>query len=204
MLGFGKGGLGIAVAERPFADHIRADRRMEQRRIRPGRRLGIHDRRQRPVFDRNLLECVLGGIAVARQHHRNRLADVTHPVYGEAPLLHCGLDGDGERSRPAAGILAGNDAIDPRHSERAGDIHGQDLGMGMRRAQDRRMQCVRPNREIVAKAPVASQQISVFEAADRTPGIGGLVRPAAPVHGAARRRRRPGRHFPRNSGLRFW
>jgi hypothetical protein len=160
--------------------------------------------RQRPVFDRNLLECVLGGIAVARQHHRNRLADVTHPVYGEAPLLHCGLDGDGERSRPAAGILAGNDAIDPRHSERAGDIHGQDLGMGMRRAQDRRMQCVRPNREIVAKAPVASQQISVFEAADRTPGIGGLVRPAAPVHGAARRRRRPGRHFPRNSGLRFW
>ena len=60
---------------------------------------------------------------------------------------------DGERSRPAAGILAGNDAIDPRHSERAGDIHGQDLGMGMRRAQDRRMQCVRPNREIVAKAP---------------------------------------------------
>ncbi len=49
MLGFGKGGLGITVAERPFADHIRADRRMEQRRIRPGRRLGIHDRRQRPV-----------------------------------------------------------------------------------------------------------------------------------------------------------
>jgi hypothetical protein len=33
------------------------------------------------------------------------------------------------------------------------------------------MQCVRPNREIVAKAPVASQQISVFEAADRTPGM---------------------------------
>jgi hypothetical protein len=89
------------------------------------------------------------------------------------------LDGDGERSRPAAGILAGNDAIDPRHSERAGDIHGQDLGMGIRRAQDRRMQCVRPNWEIVAKAPVASQQINVFEAADRTPGIGGLVRPAA-------------------------
>ena len=123
---------------------------------------------------------------------------------GKAPLLHCGLDGDGERSRPAAGILAGNDAIDPRHSERAGDIHGQDLGMGMRRAQDRRMQCVRPNREIVAKAPVASQQISVFEAADRTPGIGGLRRLAALVHGAARRGRRPGRHFPRNSGLRFW
>jgi hypothetical protein len=64
-------------------------------------------------------------------------------------LLHCGLDGDGERSRPAAGILAGNDAIDPRHSERAGDIHGQDLGMGMRRAQDRRMQCVRPNRFVL-------------------------------------------------------
>jgi hypothetical protein len=47
------------IAERPFADHIRADRRVEQRRIWLGRRLGIHDRRQRPVFDRNLLECVL-------------------------------------------------------------------------------------------------------------------------------------------------
>jgi hypothetical protein len=53
---------------------------------------------------RNLLECVLGGIAVARQHHRNRLADVTHPVYGEAPLLHCGLDGDGETVASSGGL----------------------------------------------------------------------------------------------------
>jgi hypothetical protein len=58
--------------------------------------------------------------------------------------------------------------------------------MGMRRAQDRRMQCVRPNREIVAKAPMASQQVGVLEAADRTSGIGRLVRPAVPVAGVAR------------------
>jgi hypothetical protein len=98
MLGFGKGGLGIAVAERPFADHIRADRRMEQRRIRPGRRLGIHDRRQRPVFDRNLLERVLGGIAVARQHQsplpvddRQRVGTaLDHGEKGMAQIKHAG------------------------------------------------------------------------------------------------------------------
>jgi hypothetical protein len=134
---------------------------VSRRRIRPGRRLGIYNRRQRPVFDHDPLKRILGGIAVARQGHRNRLADVTHPVHGKAPLLHCRLDGEGERPRPAAGILAGNDAIDARHSQRAGDVYGQDLGMGVRRAQDRGMQCVRPNRQIVAKAPVASQQIGV-------------------------------------------
>ena len=36
------------------------------------------------------------------------------------------------------------------------------------------MQCIRPHRQIVGKAPGAAQQIGVFEAADRTPGIGGL------------------------------
>ena len=204
MLGFGKGGVRIAVAKSPFADHIRADRRMEQRRIRLGRRLGIHDRRQRPVFDHNLLKRVLGGMTVARQHHRNRLADVTHPVHREAPLLHCRLDRDGERSAPAAGILAGDDAIDARQSQRAGDVHRQDLGMGVRRAQDRSVQRIGANRQIVAKAPVAPQQIGVFEAANGAPGIGGLVRHAVPVHRVARRHRQPRRHLPRNCGRRFW
>ena len=78
---------------------------MEQRRIRLGRRLGIHDRRQRPVFDHDPLKRILGDISVARHDHRNWLANVTHPVHGKAPLLHLRLDGDGERSRPATGIL---------------------------------------------------------------------------------------------------
>jgi hypothetical protein len=75
-------------------------------------------------------------------------------------LLHRRLDSDSERSRPAAGVLTGDDAIDARQCQCAGNIDGQDLGMGVRRAQDRRMQCVGPNREIVAKATMACEPVS--------------------------------------------
>jgi hypothetical protein len=40
-----KGRLRVAVAKRAVADNVRADRRVEQRRIRFGRSLGIDDRR---------------------------------------------------------------------------------------------------------------------------------------------------------------
>jgi hypothetical protein len=98
-------------------------------------------------------------------------------------MLHRCLDRDGEGPRPAARILAGDDAIDAGQCQRAFHIDREDLGMGMRRAQDRRMQCIPPHRQIVGEAPGAAQQAGILETADITPRIG---------------------HRPVNFGWRFW
>ncbi len=44
--------------------------------------------------------------------------------------------------------------------------------MSMRRAQDRRVQCISPHQQIVGEAPGAAQQVSILETADVTPRIG--------------------------------
>jgi hypothetical protein len=111
-------------------------------------------------------------VAIARQHHRHGLADMAHPVDGETPVLHRRLDRDGEGPRPAARILGGDDAIDTGQRQRAFDIDREDLGMGMRRAQDRRVQCIPPHRQIVGEAPGAAQQVGILETADITPRVG--------------------------------
>ena len=129
---------------------------MKQRRIRFGRFLGIDDRWQWPVSNGDALQRILGGVAIARQRHRHGLSDVAHPVDSETPLLHRRLDCNGEGPRPAACILGGDDAFDTRQCQRAFHIDREDLGMGMRRAQDRRMQCIPPHRQIVGEASSAA------------------------------------------------
>ena len=62
--------------------------------------------------------------------------------------------------------------------------------MGVGRAQDRRVERIRPDRQIVGEAPAAAQQVGVFEAADRAPRI--------------RTRICCFSHLPVNFGGRFW
>jgi hypothetical protein len=66
-------------------------------------------------------------------------------------VLHRRLERDDEGPRPAARILADDDAIDIGQRQRAFHIDREDLGMGMRRAQDRRVQGIPPNRQIVRR-----------------------------------------------------
>jgi len=168
----GKSRVRVAVAKRAVADDVRADVREEQRRIRSGRFLGVNDRRQWSISDGDALQRILGGVAIARQCHRYGLVDIAHPVDCETPVLHRRLDRDGERPRPAARILSGEDAIDTGQRQRAFHIDREDLCMGMWRAQDRRMQCIPPHRQIVGEAPGAAQQVGILETADVTPRIG--------------------------------
>ena len=168
----GKGCLRVAVAKPASADHVRADRRVEERCIRFGRFLGIDDRRQWPVSDGDALQRILGDVAIARQHDGHGLADIAHPIDGETPVLHRRLDRDGEGPRPAARILADDDAVDAGQRQRAFRIDREDLGMGRRGAQDRRVQGIPPYRLIVGETPGAAQQVGIFETADVTPRIG--------------------------------
>jgi hypothetical protein len=78
--------------------------------------------------------------------------------------------------------------------------------MGVRRAQDRRLQHPRRHGQIVAKTPVAAEEIGVFTTPHRPPGIGRLA-----VRGlvAARRHRQPAPASTtdvraRTFGLRLW
>jgi len=87
-------------------------------------------------------------------------------------MPHRGLERDGERPRPAARVFAGDDAIDTGQRQRAFRIDRDDLGMGMRRAQDRRVQCIPPHRQIVGEAPRPTQQVGILETADITPRVG--------------------------------
>src|SRR5690348_2241200 len=50
------------------------------------------------------------------------LADMAHPVDGETPVPHRRLDRDGKGLRPAARILADDEAIDTGQRQRAFDI----------------------------------------------------------------------------------
>src|SRR5690348_5016993 len=79
-------------------------------------------------------------MAVMRQHDRDRLADIAHPIDREAPMLHRGLDRDRERFCPAPRILARYNAADTGHRQRCRRVDRNQLGMSMRRAQDRGMQ----------------------------------------------------------------
>ena len=115
------------------------------------RGFGIDDGGQRAVLDRDPLGGVLCEVAVLRQHDRDRLADMAHPIDRQAPLLHRGLDRDGEGPRPAAGILAGHDAGDTRHRQRRRGIDRDQLGMRIGRAQDRGMQRAARHRQIVGE-----------------------------------------------------
>jgi len=168
----GKRRLRVAVAKRAVADDVRGDGWVEQRRIRFGRFLGIYDRRQWPVSDGDALQRILGGVAIARQRHRHRLTNMAHPVDGETPVLHRCLDRDGKGPRPAACILAGDDAIDARQRQRTFHIDREDLGMGMWRAQNRRVQGIPPHRQIIGEATGAAQKVGVLETADIAPRVG--------------------------------
>ena len=76
--------------------------------LRRAGRLDADDGRQRPVLDDDPLGGVLGEVAVTRDHHRDRLADVVDLVAwpartacGRGSASGCGISsGSGSASRP--------------------------------------------------------------------------------------------------------
>jgi hypothetical protein len=91
-------------------------------------------------------------------------------------VLHRGLDRDGEGPRPAARILPGHNASDARHRERGRGIDRHQLGMRMRRPQDRGVQDAPRHRQIVGKPAAAAQQIGILETPQLLPGRGACHR----------------------------
>jgi hypothetical protein len=85
MGGSGKRRLGITVAERAVAEDDAAAPCMQYRRGGIDRRNRIDHQRQRPIRNLDAFERIRRGIAVARQNHCNRLADIVHAINRKAP-----------------------------------------------------------------------------------------------------------------------
>ena len=143
---------------------------------RPDRGLGIDHRRQRLVLDLDQLEGVLGEVAALGSDDRHGLADVAHPVEGDAALLDRRVGETRHRARDLGDLGAGHDGCDPGQGLGAAHVDRFDPGVGVRAAQRRGVQHVRQH-DVVDVAALAGEQARVLDP---------LHALADPAEGAAR------------------
>jgi hypothetical protein len=87
MVGFGKGPVGrLAVAEHRVDEDIVPRLVPDRRRARQDRNPRAGDARQVMIFDFHCLRCIERLRQSFGHHHRDRLADMPHPVRGEQRL----------------------------------------------------------------------------------------------------------------------
>jgi hypothetical protein len=108
-----------------------------------------------------------------RDHDRERLPDVAHAIRRENRhrgakhrLAAASRQQHERRNRPdpfACEIAAGEHGQHPRHAGGARDIHAPDLGVGRRRAHERRMRLA-VHRQVVGEASTAGHERNVFGA----------------------------------------
>ncbi len=90
--------------------------------------VGVHQRRQDLVADRDGLERPAGGVGVVGRHRRHRLTDEAHDVAGEH-----GLVGRDEPVGGGAGhVVGGHDAGHAGDGQRRPDVDGRDAGVRVR------------------------------------------------------------------------
>ena len=123
---------------------------MQDGRLRRKRPERIDDGGTRPVRDVDQLERVLGAGSGRRDDDRHRLADIAHTVDRDRPAFHRRLHADDEAAvKSALTCSPGEDGGNAGQCCAASVSIAEDIGMGVRRAQDRRVQRARPDAEIV-------------------------------------------------------
>ena len=137
---------------------------MQDRRIRRRRGDRIDHRRQRAVVDADVIERILGEIAVGRADDRDRFADIAHPIDRDPVILHRRRESDDQRIGQRGDVLSGD------HRPHAGALPAPPSmsiatisACGMRRAQDRRMQRSCLHRQVVDELAAPSQQRRIFD-----------------------------------------
>ena len=128
--------------------------------------LRIDDGGQRLIVDLDQVERVFGDIAVFGDDKRNGLPDIAHPIAGNRPAFDIGLYSHRHAAGEPRHVRAGHDGKDA--GQRAGGIRidRPDLGMAMRRAQDRQMRGVAPDGQVVDVAAAAGQKSGILDTFD--------------------------------------
>ncbi len=119
-------GVGIGAGSRPVDGEVAGRLRPELRRAVAQRGARVDDRRQRLVFDRDEFGGVLrrgGGLG---DHHRDRLADMHHPLAGERRpgRHHERLAAAARQRRMPADIADAFEIVGGEHADDAGRALG--------------------------------------------------------------------------------
>ena len=158
----GESGRGVAVGELAHRDFVGLGLRMDERRGFFTRGARIDHRFERREFDRHQFGGILGDITALGDDQRDRLADIAHPLHGKRPLLHRRFHRGEKRLRQLANIFAGDDGPDAVVRKRGARIDRNDVGVGVRRADDVGVQGADRHRQIVGIAAAARQQRRVL------------------------------------------
>ena len=136
---------------------------MHERRVFFERGERIDDSGQLSVFDPDVVDGVLGEIPVLGDDKCHCLADKSHSIGCQGPLIHRLAQHDNE------GISFCLDIAPSQHRDHAGPggrlrrIDGQNFRMSVGRTQDSGMQSPRPNRQIIREIAAAGQQSCVLD-----------------------------------------
>ncbi len=137
---------------------------------------GVDHGGKRLIVDRDQLGRIARGGEALRHHHRDRVADMPHPVARDRRMRrdHRGRPvavGDGAQARdradPVAGeIFAGKDGEDPRRGNGGGGVNRADARMRMRRAQHEGIGLARTV-EVVEVIAATGNKAPILDAPDR-------------------------------------
>lgn len=164
-----KGLLGVAIAEGAIAGEVAGKAVMQHGRARRECTERIDDGAARTIFDVDELRRILGAGAVDRHDDRNGFADIAHAIDRDRPALDRCLHADDEAVGDGLDVTADQNRRNTREAPGSFNVDGKDVGMRVRRAQDRRVQRAGRDAEIVDEAAAAREQRGVLDALDRTP-----------------------------------
>ena len=158
MRGGRKRALRITVTERAVVHDVRLASRMQQRRIgaQCGARIDLD--RQRSILDENRIERIFGEVAIARHDHRDRLADIAHPIDRQRPIVDRCLHADDEGFGHRLYFGAGEHRCDAWARERVARIDRQNHRVRMGRAQNGGVERATTRCHVVAEEGRAGEQ----------------------------------------------
>ena len=135
---------------------------MDQGRVLGGRLQRIDGGGQRLIVHIDVIERVFRLVAVIGDHQGHRLADETHPVDSQRPLIERQAQNDEKRLGLLLDLGPGQHRGDAGPLQGARDIDRDDFRMGMGRAQNGTVQGARRHRQIIGKRRRPGEQDRVF------------------------------------------
>ena len=186
-VGLRERGFRVAVAETAMVDDVGAHRLVQQRRVAVHGGIEVHHRGQRPVFDLDQLERILGDVAVLGGDQRHRLTRIAHLVDRHRVVV----DRHADRARDGPGrgrnVDSGDDSMHTGVRDGIRNVYRNDVGMGVGRAQQSRVAEPRHRLHVVDEARVAGKEGLVLLARDRGPDPAAAFGHRAPRAAAADR-----------------
>ena len=128
------------------------------------RLLNFNDHGQRLVLHLHEVKRVFSDVAVFCHHDGDWLADVTHAVYGENPVLHGLLHTHHKRLCPRLDILSGQNRAHARKCQSLGCVNPNEPCVGVWRAQNCSFERAGANADVICERAPAVQQGVIFQA----------------------------------------